>query len=157
MLKKITGAEFPLAKIFSSEFDYHIPAYQRPYAWTEEESGTLFDDLYDFFRTEDDDNYFLGSIVLIKEDNNPHSDVIDGQQRLTTLTILLAALASHFDGEVKDAFRGHLRSTFKTSSCKNCWKLTLLLWKMKHRRIFKLIRGCYSNVLRKTSMVILNH
>ncbi|NLA43632.1 DUF262 domain-containing protein, partial [Candidatus Saccharibacteria bacterium] len=109
MLKKITGAEFPLAKIFSSEFDYHIPAYQRPYAWTEEESGTLFDDLYDFFRTEDDDNYFLGSIVLIKEDNNPHSDVIDGQQRLTTLTILLAALASHFDGEVKDAFRGHLR------------------------------------------------
>lgn len=109
MIKKITGAEFPLSKIFSSEFDYHIPAYQRPYAWTEEESGTLFDDLYDFFRTEDDDNYFLGSIVLIKEDNNPHSDVIDGQQRLTTLTILLAALASHFDGEVKDAFRGHLR------------------------------------------------
>lgn len=109
MIKKITGAEFPLSKIFSSEFDYHIPAYQRPYAWTEEESGTLFDDLYDFFRTEDDDNYFLGSIVLIKEDNNPHSDVIDGQQRLTTLTILLAALASHFDGEIKDAFRGHLR------------------------------------------------
>ena len=109
MIKKITGAEFPLSKIFSSEFDYHIPAYQRPYAWTEEESGTLFDDLYDFFRTEDDDNYFLGSIVLIKEDNNPHSDVIDGQQRLTTLTILLAALASSFDGEVKEAFRGHLR------------------------------------------------
>jgi uncharacterized protein with ParB-like and HNH nuclease domain len=109
MIKKITGAEFPLSKIFSSEFDYHIPAYQRPYAWTEEESGTLFDDLYDFFRTEEDDNYFLGSIVLIKEDNNPHSDVIDGQQRLTTLTILLAALASHFDGEIKDAFRGHLR------------------------------------------------
>ena len=78
MIKKITGAEFPLSKIFSSEFDYHIPAYQRPYAWTEEESGTLFDDLYDFFRTEEDDNYFLGSIVLIKEDNNPHSDGYNG-------------------------------------------------------------------------------
>lgn len=109
MIKKITGAEFPISKIFSSEFDYHIPAYQRPYAWTEEESGILFDDLYDFFITEEDDNYFLGSIVLIKEDNNPRSEVIDGQQRLTTLTILLATLASHFEGEVKDAFRGHLR------------------------------------------------
>ena len=109
MMKKITGAEFPIMKIFSSEFDYHIPAYQRPYAWTEEEAGTLFDDLYDFYLTQEDDNYFLGSIVLIKEDNNPHSDVIDGQQRLTTLTILLAALASHFEGENLEAFRGHLR------------------------------------------------
>lgn len=109
MIKKITGAEFPLSKIFSSDFDYHIPAYQRPYAWTEEESGALFDDLFDFFKTEEDDNYFLGSIVLIKDEGNPKSEVIDGQQRLTTLTILLSALASYFEGEVKDSFRGHLR------------------------------------------------
>jgi hypothetical protein len=31
---KITGADYPLAKIFSSDFDYEIPSYQRPYAWT---------------------------------------------------------------------------------------------------------------------------
>lgn len=33
---KITGKEYPLAKIFSDDFEFHIPAYQRPYAWTQE-------------------------------------------------------------------------------------------------------------------------
>lgn len=92
-MSKITGKEYPLFNIFSREFDFHIPEYQRPYAWTEEESGILFDDLYKFFTEEKSDNYFLGSIVLIKEENVPHADVIDGQQRLTTLTILIACLA----------------------------------------------------------------
>ena len=67
MSKRITGAEYPLAKIFSAEFDYTIPSYQRPYAWTETQAGELFSDLYDFFLKEKDDTYFLGSIVLIKE------------------------------------------------------------------------------------------
>jgi len=92
--KKISGSEYPLAKIFSSEFEYIIPSYQRPYAWTTDQASELFDDLYDFFITEKDDGYFLGSIVLIKQENHPHSEVIDGQQRLTTLTILIASLAS---------------------------------------------------------------
>lgn len=96
MSNKITGKEYPLSKIFSSDFEYHIPGYQRPYAWTEEETGVLFDDLYDFFQTESADNYFLGSIVLIKEEINRHADVIDGQQRLTTLTILFSVLADAF-------------------------------------------------------------
>ena len=50
MSNKITGKEFPLSKIFSSDFEYHIPTYQRPYSWTEDETGTLFDDLYDFYK-----------------------------------------------------------------------------------------------------------
>lgn len=115
MGKKITGADYPLMKIFSSDFDYHIPAYQRPYAWTEEEAGTLFDDLYDFYRTEQDDSYFLGSIVLIKEENDPHADVIDGQQRLTTLTILLSALTSHFSNEIRTDYNGYLREPGRAS------------------------------------------
>ena len=99
MGNKITGKEYPLAKIFSSDFEYHIPGYQRPYAWTEEETGILFDDLYEFFQTEENDNYFLGSIVLIKEETKRHADVIDGQQRLTTLSILFSAIADAFDKE----------------------------------------------------------
>jgi uncharacterized protein with ParB-like and HNH nuclease domain len=94
MSKKITGAEYPLSKIFSSDFDFIIPAYQRPYAWTTDESGELFDDLYSFFSQELEDSYFLGSIVLIKDETKPFAEVIDGQQRLTTLTILLAAIAT---------------------------------------------------------------
>lgn len=109
MSNKITGKEYPLSKIFSEEFDYHIPAYQRPYAWTEEETEILFDDLWDFFRTEQADNYFLGSIVLIKEDDKPHADVIDGQQRLATLTILFAVIASCLSGKKRDNCYKYLR------------------------------------------------
>ena len=98
MSNKITGKEYPLDKIFSSDFEYHIPVYQRPYAWTEDETGKLFDDLYEFFCTRSTENYFLGSIVMIKDDNNRYADVIDGQQRLTTLSILFAAMAERFTG-----------------------------------------------------------
>lgn len=101
MSKNITGAEYALSKIFSSDFDYEIPPYQRPYAWTTEQAGELFDDLNDFYHYEKEESYFLGSIVLIKQENKPHAQVIDGQQRLTTLTILIAALTSLIDD--KDA------------------------------------------------------
>ena len=98
-VSKITGKEYPLRKIFSSDFEYYIPPYQRPYAWTEAETGTLFDDLYEFYQTETNDNYFLGSVVLIKNENERHSDVIDGQQRITTLSILFSALSNVFKAE----------------------------------------------------------
>lgn len=96
-MSKITGKEYPISDIFTSKFEYHIPSYQRPYAWEKEQAETLFDDLLDFYMNQPkDDNYFLGSIVLIKEDdeNKPYSDVIDGQQRLTSLTIFLSVVAS---------------------------------------------------------------
>ncbi|MEO8120939.1 MAG: DUF262 domain-containing protein [Rhodoferax sp.] len=115
MSKKISGAEYPLAKIFSSDFDYSIPSYQRPYAWTEVQAGDLFSDLYDFFVKEKDDTYFLGSIVLIKDEGKPHAEVIDGQQRLTTLTILLAALTSHFSAELRSDFENYLREPGRAS------------------------------------------
>ncbi len=96
MSNKIKGNEYTLSKIFSSDFEYHIPGYQRPYAWTDAETEILFDDLYDFFQKESVDDYFLGSIVLIKEEDKPYAEVIDGQQRLTTLSILLSAMGNAF-------------------------------------------------------------
>ena len=109
MSTKIKGAEYPLSKIFSSDFDYEIPSYQRPYAWTEDEAGDLFDDLYDFYQTEDEEEqYFLGSIVLVKEEDKPLSEVIDGQQRLTTLTILLAVITSQLTGESRNDFKNYI-------------------------------------------------
>lgn len=67
-MSNIKGGEYPLSKIFSSEFVYNIPSYQRPYSWTTDEAGILFDDLYDFYISENsEENYFLGSIVLIKK------------------------------------------------------------------------------------------
>lgn len=109
MSSRITGKEYPLLKIFSSDFEYYIPSYQRPYAWTISEAGILFDDLYEFYKTEPSDNYFLGTIVLIKDEDKPKSDVIDGQQRLTTLTILFSVLASNLTGQAREACKGLLR------------------------------------------------
>lgn len=101
-MKRISGAEYALSKIFSSEFDFVIPSYQRPYAWGIEQVSELLDDLLAFFELGGEDGYFLGSIVLIKADDVPRSEVIDGQQRLTTLTILLAAAACAHGGANKD-------------------------------------------------------
>lgn len=115
MSKKISGAEYPLAKIFSSDFDYAIPSYQRPYAWTVDQVSELFDDLYDFFEMEPEDTYFLGSIVLIKEENKPYAEVIDGQQRLTTLTILLSALTTQFAGDLRADFENYIREPGRAS------------------------------------------
>jgi hypothetical protein len=64
--------------------------------------------LHDFFVKEKDDTYFLGSIVLIKDEGKPHAEVIDGQQRLTTLTILLAVLTQLSKGSIRDAFHRYL-------------------------------------------------
>lgn len=108
MSKKISGAEYPLSKIFSSEFEYVIPSYQRPYAWTVDEASELFDDLKSFYDSEDEEGYFLGSIVLIKSEDKPLAEVIDGQQRLTTLTILLAAMACAHDEANKDELKGYI-------------------------------------------------
>jgi uncharacterized protein with ParB-like and HNH nuclease domain len=95
----IHATEKPLLKVFSNDFAFSIPAYQRPYAWTTEEAGELLADLLSFLgdgseSAADANPYFLGSIVLIKSDDAPEADVVDGQQRLTTITILLAVLKS---------------------------------------------------------------
>ena len=63
----IKGEELPIKKIFSDEFEHHIPVYQRPYAWQEEHAETLFDNLFDFYSQTANNDYFLGSIVLIKK------------------------------------------------------------------------------------------
>jgi hypothetical protein len=91
-MQQIQASEETLDKIFSSDFDFEIPNYQRAYAWRTEETSQLLDDLDDGLEAASDEPYFLGSIVLVKEPGSPAAKVIDGQQRLTTLTIVLAVL-----------------------------------------------------------------
>lgn len=88
--------------------DFLIPDYQRPYAWGENECQTLWDDIFTFAipddgSTEFDSNseYFLGPIVTFKNKDNGKMEVIDGQQRLTTLMLLLRAFYSKF-GHMQD-------------------------------------------------------
>ncbi len=83
--------------IFSNDFYFKIPSYQRPYAWTIEETATLLDDFLEMIG-DDAENmtqiypYFLGTILLIQSNDTREYQVVDGQQRLITLTILLSVL-----------------------------------------------------------------
>ena len=82
-----------IAQIFSNEKSilYNIPKYQREYTWGQKEWGLLFNDVI-----ENDKGYFLGSIICVDDSVSAWSDaileVIDGQQRLTSISILLITL-----------------------------------------------------------------
>lgn len=82
--------------------DFLIPDYQRPYAWTETECQTLWDDLFEFAipnqnadSFNQNDEYYLGPIVTFTNDDGK-LEIIDGQQRLTTLMLLLRAFDVKF-------------------------------------------------------------
>lgn len=91
-MKQLQASEILLHKVFSSDYDFRIPEYQRPYAWGPEQAGQLLEDLTEAMSRSAEEPYFLGSLVLVKSAGDPRAEVIDGQQRLTTLTILLAVL-----------------------------------------------------------------
>ncbi len=106
MVESIKAAEKPLRDIFCDDYIFNIPPYQRPYSWTIEEAGELLDDLVDATdetgKPAELSPYFLGSIVLIKSPDAPEADVVDGQQRLTTLTIMFSALRDmHQDADTR--------------------------------------------------------
>lgn len=73
------------------EHKFLIPAYQRPYEWDEERIRTLFDDLWDFTVQPSGKTYFLGCIVTFENECEQY-EVIDGQQRITSLFLLLRAV-----------------------------------------------------------------
>lgn len=70
---------------------FSIPIYQRQYVWKEKEIHQLMDDFYIAVK-DNKDTYYLGTLICLKEENSPVYKVCDGQQRLTTLILLLKAL-----------------------------------------------------------------
>ncbi len=76
--------------VFGPGTDIRVPPYQRAYAWEDEEVEALIQDLLEAFRA--GTIYFLGAIVVIRPRNRGPSEVVDGQQRLTTLTVMLSVL-----------------------------------------------------------------
>ena len=110
-MSKLNIDQQTIKELFSNKrADFLIPDYQRPYAWEEPECQTLWDDIFIFAFPENDytkfdsdnDEYFLGPIVTFKNDNGK-LEIIDGQQRLTTLMLLLRAFYSKF-GNMQDPY-----------------------------------------------------
>ncbi|WQW14419.1 DUF262 and DUF1524 domain-containing protein [Helicobacter pylori] len=80
-----------------------IPIYQRVYSWEKEQCEQLWDDIIKIGGNDQMNGHFIGSILYVL-DGNTHSSpllIIDGQQRLTTITLLLIALRNHSSDEVK--------------------------------------------------------
>ncbi len=92
-INSINVNKYPVSQLLDPDslVIYEVPKYQREYTWGAKEWETLFDDLM-----ENDNGYFLGSIICINSStdsiNAPKFEVVDGQQRLTTISLLLAAL-----------------------------------------------------------------
>ena len=81
-------------KEFLSNGRYVIPIYQRNYDWGEKETLQLIEDVADYAKEDSDRNYYIGSAIVFVRSNNgqEYFETIDGQQRLTTLTILTTLL-----------------------------------------------------------------
>ena len=86
-VSKVLGSVSPL---------YSIPNFQRRYAWTDKEVGELLYDLYDEIKwtgdLEDEAPYFLGSVVVAGNEDTESELILDGQQRLVTISLLLASI-----------------------------------------------------------------
>ena len=97
MSNTLTAKQQTLADIFSDAYVFTIPGYQRPYSWGKDQAQELLDDLLSALMAAPEvlseaTPYFLGSIVLIKGETSAEATVVDGQQGLTTLTVLLSAI-----------------------------------------------------------------
>ena len=86
----ISAAEKPLGKVFTSDYQLTIPSFQRAYTWQTENIEQLVNDLQDAC-ADPDTPYFLGSLILVK-DGPTQYQVIDGQQRLISLSIIVSVL-----------------------------------------------------------------
>lgn len=91
MALQLNAEQKYILKIFGDKTKYIIPPYQRPYAWTESECGELFEDLKTAFYKNKSEGHFLGNLVLATSIRDEY-EVIDGQQRLTTLIMFLKVL-----------------------------------------------------------------
>ncbi|MFN8309710.1 MAG: DUF262 domain-containing protein [Chitinophagales bacterium] len=110
--------EQSIAEIYNGELaTYEVPIYQRNYAWEEEEITALIQDVYDaYLRNRNiipQGVYFIGTLVSYKKGDQVY-EVIDGQQRLTTINLVLAALGVSLQNKLTYRARKKSNATIKS-------------------------------------------
>lgn len=111
-----TVTELSVAQLFGNH-EYQIPLYQRNYAWTAVEVEQLLSDILDMAVHHQDQPYYIGSLVVHQRDlQNALFETIDGQQRHTTLSIILAALKKGFNRPLHDIEKTNLCFEARESS-----------------------------------------
>ena len=89
--KRLPLEELSIAKLYNGDrATYEVPIYQRNYAWEKEEIHTLIQDVFDAY-TSEKQVYFIGTLVTFRKGDQVY-EVIDGQQRMTTINLILSAL-----------------------------------------------------------------
>lgn len=92
-MKKLESNTLSVGELFSSEYFFTVPNYQRPFSWDRDQLSDLVDDLTSANRESD---YFLGTLVLHEREGRLF-DIVDGQQRITALSLLLATMRDLLD------------------------------------------------------------
>ncbi|RFB87191.1 hypothetical protein B5K08_22340 [Rhizobium leguminosarum bv. trifolii] len=85
------ASERTISQILTEQIRYEIPPYQRPYSWEKGNVEQLLDDVWEAYEAGDEE-YFIGSLITIERTKGALYDVVDGQQRLTTLNLIFARL-----------------------------------------------------------------
>jgi len=92
MALSLTAEQKKILHIFKIDAQYIIPEYQRPYSWEYEQCFQLYNDLMESFSSGED--YFMGNLIIAKSEKDDYElDVVDGQQRLTTLFLMIKILS----------------------------------------------------------------
>lgn len=113
-MKEIKSAKIKVMDVFKNW--YIVPSYQRHYVWEEDNINALLEDIKDNYLERNDEEYFLGSyIIQSKNDNN---DLLDGQQRITTLFLLFAFLRDYerTENQYRDEFQDYIYQGAKPMS-----------------------------------------
>lgn len=132
-----SASQYSIGALFSSNIFFTIPKYQREYTWGQSQWAALYDDLI-----ENEQGYFIGSIICISKSVDSAKiaplEVVDGQQRLTTICLLMAALYHEFEKHKKlmTDDQNHLAYEVKIKLRKNDSKdgLTLTPQDQNHNR-----------------------
>ncbi len=91
---------------------YQIPIYQRPYQWGEEQCKELLNDLFENYEDHREDDYFCGSLVFIQPDKDNKTDIVDGQQRLSTFILLAKVLATLYSDRLDPMIQEYLQESW---------------------------------------------
>ncbi|MFW1982247.1 DUF262 domain-containing protein [Acinetobacter guillouiae] len=104
---------YTILELLSEDVNYQIPVYQRNYAWGRPQIRALIQDIYDYYLKSRSgiENYYIGSLVVAKKDN--HFEVLDGQQRFTTLNLIALFLKSKLNNPKIHQFN-YIRLSFES-------------------------------------------
>jgi len=111
-MENLEGSKKIIKEILDKEYFFRVPEYQRPYSWDSDNFEELISDLLE---TDHNQEYFLGTIVLHHKKQEEIYDIVDGQQRMTTLMILFACLRDKIED---DSYKQNIQNKIKQTENK---------------------------------------